>query len=79
MVTRETCYVSNFPTTGFYQNLDAGFKIIKNVKILCFKGEWKQFLQKIWFYRKSGTKYFTKSKTITSLVQSQETLISVFV
>ena len=37
---------------------------ILDKKILSFEGDWAKLLAKIWFYRPSVTKYFSKTKKI---------------
>ena len=39
-------------------------KLLKDVKILRFQGDWGELWAKIWYVRQSMTKYFAKSKKI---------------
>ena len=57
----------NFFSLYLHYNYGKGFKVIKNVKILRFEGEWDKFSAMIWFCRLSVTKHFEKSKKISKI------------
>ena len=46
------------------ENLTKAFKLLKDVKILRFEGDWDELWAKVWFVRQSMTKYFARSKKI---------------